>query len=1157
MEPIPDRLIVLTFDDGKKSNATFAAPLLSRHGFGATFFITEGLEFADKRRYLDWDEIRGLHDAGFEIGNHHGNHVDVTTQSREEFVRDLEQVERSCAAHGIDVPTTYAYPGGHHDLGAVEALAAKGYRFARRGIWPERPDHVDGAFGRAYEPGVDHPLLIPCAGVNGASWDLADLCAAASCAGPGQVAVLTFHGVPDHHPWCHTDPGLFSRFVSWLAANDYQVIALRDLARYVDPGRRPADPYAEIEARQCLEARDLTCEYAPDPLGLQCATPRLRWTLASAQRDQQQTAYQVLVASRPELLQPGAADRWDSGKVSAPSGTAAPYAGQPLSSGETCHWSVRCWNGAGRVGPWAAPARFELGLLREADWSGDWIGAAADVSSPLLRREFDLAGAVRRARLYAAGLGFAELFVNGTRLGDAVLDPAATDYDKRILYVTHDVSGLLREGANAVGAMLGNGWYSEPSAHRYGDSPRLLLQLEVELEDGSTVALASGAEWRAASGPITANGLWGGECYDARLEQEGWSEPGFDDSGWAPVERKSAPGGVLEAQELPPIRVVRTLPPQAVTNPRAGTWVFDFGQLFGGWARVRVRGARGHRLRITYSARLDRITGLVDERHHVKGSESDSYVLRGGGEESYAPRFTYHPVRYVQLDDYPGQPAVDAATGCVVHSAVDLTQTFTCSDPLLERIHHNVRWTFSNGLYGFPLDCLHREHWGWTDPATITSTLYARAYMPRFWKKWLADIRCAQDEAGVVPDIVPDYRPSGSSPKNPLRRKGDPAWGGNYPLLVWYLYQYYGDRELLAGHYDGMCRCVAAHTEIAEEHLVTHGHYGDHMLPGTAPGDEEFVSGETPPELLWSGYYYRGTAILAQAARVLGKQDEARSYALLAGQIRDAINRRWFDSAGGRYASGSQTANAFALALGIVPEGHADAVLAALVDAIDRRHEGRLHTGNTGTTCLIDVLPSHGHGELLHRIATQTEYPGWGYMVRQGATTIWESWSLESGVGAEDSMIMWGAIDELFWGVLLGIRGPDYYGRRLLTPGFAQVEVRPQVVGDLSAVAGALRTVHGRVAVEWRREPERFILAVSLPPGVRGSVSVPTLGHAAFRIEEHGSLVWRQDGTAAAPATWGVTGVAGAWAEGTAVVFEVGSGDYRFVLRSDSGQSGD
>ena len=310
------------------------------------------------------------------------------------------------------------------------------------------PAGVDGAFGRAYEPDADHPLLIPSAGINGAAWDLADLCAAAALARPGRPAVLTFHGVPDHHPWCNTDPGLFRRFLAYLAANDYTVIALRDLARYVDPERRPADPYAAVAARVFPEARELSCEYAPDPLAVQCARPRLRWTLAGARRDQWQTAYQVVVASRPELLRPGRADRWDSGKVSARSGAAVTYAGQPLGSGETCYWSVRCWDGADRAGPWAAPARFELGLLEAEAWGGSWIGDSTGISAPLLRRGFEVAGAVRRARLYAAGLGFAELYVNGVRLGDAVLDPAPTDYDKRVLYVTHDVTALLRNGAN-------------------------------------------------------------------------------------------------------------------------------------------------------------------------------------------------------------------------------------------------------------------------------------------------------------------------------------------------------------------------------------------------------------------------------------------------------------------------------------------------------------------------------------------------------------------------------------------------------------------------------------------------------------------------------------------------------------------------------------
>ena len=1149
--PIPDRLVVLTFDDGRRSDVELVGPLLKRHGFGATFYVTEGLGFEDKGRFLDWHEIKWLHEAGFEIGNHHGRHVAVDTQTREEFVRDLRHMEQSCLAHGIAKPLTYCYPGGHHSRVAVEALHDAGYLFARRCTSPEHIDHAEGAFGRTYVPGEDHPLLIPVAGIGGASWDLGDLCAAVSNASDGTIAVICLHGVPDDHAFCSTEPALFERFVTYLADNDYTVIALRDLARYVDPWERPADPYAPISARLGVQARELTCEYAADPLGLQAAQPRFNWLLASDQRDQRQTACQILVASRRELLQPGRADRWDSGTVEAADTVHVAYEGQVLTSGETCYWTVRCWDAGGRAGPWAAPARFEMGLLDAGDWKGDWIGAGSEAGvgsgAPLLRREFGLSGAVRRARLYAAGPGFCELYVNGTRLGDAVLDPAPTDYDKRVLYVTHDVTGLLRPGANAVGAMLGNGWYSEPSAHRYGNSPRLLLQLDVELKDGSTVAVVSDGAWQASAGPITANDLWNGETYDATREQRGWTEPRFDAAGWQPAAIKSAPGGTLESQTMPPMKVIRTMPAVTVTNPRDGVWMFDFGQLFGGWARLRVRGERGDAVTISYSARLDRATGLLDRRHQIRGSESDTYLLRGGGEECYQPRFTWHPVRYVQVTGYPGRPAADALVGCVVHSAVDLSQSFSCSEPLLEQIYRNARWTFTNGLFGIPLDCLHREHWGWNDPGTVISTLYGRAFMPQFWRKWLDDSRLAQNDEGVIPDIAPAYRPSGGSRNNPIARTGDPAWAGNYPLLVWYLYRYFADRRLLETHYPAMRRWIDSLTQVASDDLMMIGHYGDHLPPGSAPGGEEFISSETPPPLLWTGYYYRGAAVVAQVAEELGAGEDARAYGALAERIRDALNRRWLDAERGVYASGSQTANAFALALDIVPEAHRERVVAALVETIEGEHDGHLHAGNVGVSAMIEALPRLGRGELLQRMAMQTTYPGWGYMVAQGATTIWEGWSLEWIAASEDSMMMFAGITELFWGTLLGIEGPDYYGPRATAPGFDEVRIRPRLLGELTRAEGSIRTVRGRIAVGWERAEEGLTLKVTLPAGMRGRVTVPTLGLPAYRIDEHGAPVWRH-GTTRAPRPWAVDGVGAAVEDADGVTFELGSGDYRFAV---------
>ena len=369
--PIPDRLVVLTFDDGRRSDVELVGPLLARHGFGATFYVTEGLGFEDKSRFLDWDEIRWLHDAGFEIGNHHRRHVAVDTQTREEFVRDLRHMEESCAAHGIPRPVTYCYPGGHHSRTVVEALHDAGYLFARRCCAPEHVDHADGAFGRAYDPQEDHPLLIPTAGIGGAAMGPGDLRAAASTARDGRIAVICLHGVPDDHLFGSTEPELFERFVEHLAEHDYTVIALRDLARYVDAWRRPADPYAPIEARRCVHPGELACGYA-DTQGVEDAGPRFHWVLASDQRAQRQSAYRLLVASRRELLQPGRADRWDSGRVETgvDDRPFVTYGGQPLDRGEVCWWTVRCWDAGGRPGPWAEPARLDTATLGHEDGTG-------------------------------------------------------------------------------------------------------------------------------------------------------------------------------------------------------------------------------------------------------------------------------------------------------------------------------------------------------------------------------------------------------------------------------------------------------------------------------------------------------------------------------------------------------------------------------------------------------------------------------------------------------------------------------------------------------------------------------------------------------------------------------------------------------------------
>jgi len=784
---------------------------------------------------------------------------------------------------------------------------------------------------------------------------------------------------------------------------------------------------------------------------------------------------------------------------------------------------------SGLAGLWKFDGNLKNGVPGN---DGEFITGVDPQSSPLLRKEFEVSQKIKRARVYVSGLGWYELYINGRKVGDHVLDPATTDYRKQVLYATYDVSDMLSRGTNALGAMLGNGWYCEPGMLKYGESPRLLLQMNIEYADGTGKTIKTNPSWKAAEGPITRNSIWGGETYDARRERKGWKKAGYDDSGWNAAITKSSPGGKMVSQIMPAIKVNQTIRPVKLANPKPGIYVYDMGQLFGGWARLRVKGPKDTKVVLKYSARIFTDSGLIDKRRHRGGNEIDYYILKGDPKgETYEPKFTYHPVRYVQIEGYPGEPTINDLEGRVVFSDVDMSGDFKCSNQLLNQIHKNVVWTFTNGLFGIPLDCLHREHWAWTDPATVTGMLYPRKYMPLFWTKWLDDIKDAQRKDGAVPDVCPSYPGD----------RSDPAWGGNYPLLVWYLYQYYEDEHILEEHYDGVKRCLEYLASVSDNHIVIKGHYGDHMLPGLKPGEEQFISTETPKSLVWTGYYYRGAYVVSQIAGILGKTDDARRYAELAEDIKDAFNGKWLNKDAGLYASGSQTAGFLPLALDIVPEANAKSVAQNLVKDIIHKYKVHHHAGNSGTTCMIDTLTKHGHGDTMYKIATQTGYPGWGYMVARGATTIWENWGLRQDA---ESMVMWCTIDEFFYNDLAGINGPDYYGSRFDGPGFKRIEIKPHVLGDLTYASASIKTVRGVVSSSWKRTDDSLILEVHIPVGGRAMVNVPKIGLRNIEVAESSKTIWKNGGFIR-----GVLGIAGGAQTAEYVTFDVGSGSYTFRLK--------
>ena len=883
---------------------------------------------------------------------------------------------------------------------------------------------------------------------------------------------------------------------------------------------------------------DLTCEYTIDPLGIDTPEPRFGWVLTSDQRGLLQTAYHILVAGSEEKLTDNIGDIWDSGKVESDKSFNIAFQGDELKSMQQCRWKVCVWDSNGNES-WSQAATFEMGLLDESDWHGKWIGASKGIPSPLLRKEIDLPGKIIRARLYVSGIGWSETYINGQKVSDRVLDPCASQYSKSVYYVTHDVTKQLKKGANAVGIWLGNGWYSEPAdpagwSEGQADSPCAILQLNIELANGKSIEISSDKSWQARGSCITQNDFYFGEVYDARLEFPGWSSPGLDTADWSAVELKQGPGGVLRSQIMPPIRVIQTLKPISITQPKKGVFVCSFDQLFGGWVRLRLKGPEGTKVAIKYSERIHDDSGLVDKKRHPVPRATDYYILRGDKDrEVYEPRFTYHPVRHVQIEELCKELTMDDIDGCVVHTDEDLSGDFECANDLINKIHRNVTWTLTNGLYGMPLDCLYREHWAWTDPATITGSLYPRKYIPRFWAKWLRDILDTQHDNGLVPPICPGHR----------KHDFDAAWGGNYPQFVWYLYQYFDDERMLAEHYNGMKKVVNYMLSLSQDFIVVKGSLGDHMLPGSKPGEEEYISAETPPPLLWTGYFYRAALAVAQIAEKLGHKADEKKYSHLADNIHKALNKKWLDTGKNVYATGSQTAQIFPLSLDIVPDQSHAGVTECLIRNISEQYDNHHHTGNTGTTCLIDNLLKLGHGEVMWKIVTNTTYPGWGYMVKEGATTIWEAWSLVAG--NSESMIMWATIDEFFYNDLAGIQGPEYYGTSIMTPGFKEIHIAPFVPKELNWAKGSIRIAHGMVTSSWKKTKTGIELQVEIPANTVAKISVPKCGKTNVSVTEGKEFVW-QDGAYVD----GSPGVKGVEESDEFVTFDIGSGSYCFKLSS-------
>lgn len=882
-----------------------------------------------------------------------------------------------------------------------------------------------------------------------------------------------------------------------------------------------------------LHPAELRCAYTRDPIGVDEARPQLSWVLESTARQQRQTAYQVLVATAPEKLAPELADLWDSGRVKSADSVHVEYGGRPLESRQQAYWKVRVWDAAGHASPWSQAARWEMALLRPEDWRAQWIGSGpareprpaagffksrseltnvservvVDGRSTLLRKSFVVDRPLRRARAYVTGLGYYELTCNGQRVGDRVLAPAKSNYRKWVLYDTYAMDLHLRPGTNVLGLHLGNGWFNpdpkwwEPYRMQWFGSKRALLQLHLDYADGTAAIVTSDDSWQTAPGPVLSSCVFDGEVYDATQAPADWDRPGFDEVGWRRANVVEPPGGVLVSHLMPPIQVVERRQPVALTQPKPGQHVFDLGQNFAGWVRVAVSGPRGTRLTLRYAEDL-LADGTLDVKSNERALATDVYVMKGEGREVYEPRFTFHGFRYVEVTGWPGVPRLEDLEGCVVHTACEMPGEFVCDNELINRIHRATRWAQRSNLMGYPMDCPQRdERLGWFGDAMVSmEEAMFNGDLPQFYRQWLNGVRFNQNQSNGDISIV--------SPRPYIPDEPDPTWSSAYLVMVWQYYAHYGDRRFLADHLEAMKRYV--------DYLGTQA--TNHILPQYWIGDwgtivEGWKEGE--PASVGTAFYYLDAQIVARAANVLGRREDADQYSALADAIRAAFHRKFYDRSKRQFDQGTQFSNAFPLFLGLTDPEEQPAVLENILHDLNR-HQGHFNVGVLGAKYLLDALTRFGRADVAFRLATQTGYPSWAHMLEGGRTTLSEFWDLHGS----HNHVMMGSVDGWFYRTLAGIHVDE------AKPGFEHVIIQPFLPESLGMVKASVRTVRGVVTVEWTKRERRLELAVELPPNMSATVHVPA--ESLEQVRSMPRLKARQRSP-------------------EAVIYQVGSGRYEFT----------
>lgn len=858
---------------------------------------------------------------------------------------------------------------------------------------------------------------------------------------------------------------------------------------------------------QKLSVRNLRCEYRDNPLGIDVAKPAFSWELLSVQQGVTQTAYRVLVADDSSVLQKDAGNIWDSKKVLSPASIQVICKGKGLQPSMKYYWKVMVWDNKGNASDWSKIAAWQMGLLSVKDWKGaKWIaydelpdsvrivpaehgngkrewGKRRNVL-PLLRKNFIIKKEVRHATAFISGLGHFEMHVNGTKAGDHFLDPGWTKYDKSALYITLDITGHLKQGMNAIGVILGNGFYYLPGERyrkmtgAYG-YPKMIMRIVVQYADGSRDNIISDETWKTAPSPVIFSSMYGGEDYDATLEQQGWDLPVFNEDKW-----KNAivtAGHPLRSQVSEPVKVMQHFEPVKSTKLKDNLWVYDLGQNMSGIPEIRIKGSRGDTVRITPSELLKE-DGTANQR--ATGTPSYyQYILKGDGEETWHPKFTYYGFRYVQVElkscvtaTAAALPTLVSVKGLHTRNSMPVTGSFVCSEKLFSDTYQLILWAINSNTQSIFTDCPHRERLGWQEEVHLVGNSIKYNYdIKALSQKIFRDIADAQTREGLVPSTVPEYTEMHFADGY---FRDSPEWGSNAVIFPWYIYQWYGDKRVLADNYAVMQRYMDYLGTRDSSYLLMYGLSDWYDLGPQRPGFCQL----TPMGLTATAYYYYDLGIMEKTARMLGKINDAAKYAAWAVKVKMAFNKKFYNPATKQYGTGSQTSNAIAVYMGLVPAKDRQSVIDNIVK--DLRDRGNsLTSGDIGYRYLLKVLNDAGRNDIIFEMNSRTDVPGYGYQLAKGATALTESWQALPIVS--NNHLMLGHLMEWFYEGLAGIRqAPNSIG-------YKNIMIRPQVVGNLTHAGASYHSPYGWINSEWYKEGNKFRLMAEIPANTTAEIWLP------------------------------------------------------------------